>query len=118
VLPPGVAVMTDIRHYLDFVLGMFLAFGLAFEVPVAIVLMVRAGAVTPGQLTQNRGYVLLGAFVVGMLLTPPDVLSQTLLSVPLYLLFEVGVFSARILVPGYKEVEAQRRALAGQDKPK
>lgn len=118
VLPPGVTLMTDIRHYLDFVLGMFLAFGLAFEVPVAIVLLVRAGVVTPGQLTQNRGYVLLGAFVVGMLLTPPDVLSQTMLSVPLYLLFEVGILAARILVPGYKEVEAQRRALAGQDKPK
>lgn len=115
VLPAGVMVMTDISHYLDFVLGMFLAFGLAFEVPVAIVLLVRAGVVMPGQLTQNRGYVLLGAFVVGMLLTPPDVISQTLLSVPLYLLFEGGVLAARILVPGYKEVEAQRRALTGQD---
>jgi sec-independent protein translocase protein TatC len=116
VLPPGVELMTDIRHYLDFVLGMFLAFGLAFEVPVAIVLLVRAGAVTPGQLTQNRGYVLLGAFVVGMILTPPDILSQTLLAVPLYLLFEGGVWMARILVPGYKEVEAQRRQLADSAK--
>lgn len=118
VLPPGVMLMTDIRHYLDFVLGMFLAFGLAFEVPVAIVLLVRVGAVTPSQLTANRGYVLLGAFVIGMLLTPPDVLSQTLLSIPLYLLFEAGVIAARILVPGYKEVEAQRRALAAEDKPR
>lgn len=112
VLPPGVTLMTDIRQYLDFVLGMFLAFGLAFEVPVAIVLLVWAGIVTPGQLTANRGYVLIGAFTIGMVLTPPDIMSQTLLSVPLYLLFEGGVIFARLLVPGYKEVEAQRREAA------
>ncbi len=76
----------------------------------------RVGAVTPSQLTQNRGYVLLAAFVVGMILTPPDILSQTLLAVPLYLLFEGGVVMARILVPGYKEVEAQRRQLTGSIK--
>jgi sec-independent protein translocase protein TatC len=109
VVPSGVMVMTDIRHYLDFVMGMFLAFGLAFELPVAIVLLVWAGAVTPSQLTENRGYVLIGIFVVAMLLTPPDVLSQTLLAVPMYLLFEGGVWAARVFVPGYKEVEAQRR---------
>jgi sec-independent protein translocase protein TatC len=114
VLPPGVELMTDIRQYLDFVLGMFLAFGLAFEVPVAIVLLVRAGAVTPGQLTANRGYVLLGAFTLGMILTPPDILSQTLLAVPLYLLFEGGVWMARVMVPGYKQVEAQRAQVKQQ----
>jgi sec-independent protein translocase protein TatC len=111
-----VVVMTDIRHYLDFVLGMFLAFGLVFEVPVAIVLLVWAGMITPGQLTAQRGYVLIGCFAVGMLLTPPDVFSQTLLALPMYLLFEVGILAARLLVPGYKEVEAQRRQVAGSNK--
>jgi sec-independent protein translocase protein TatC len=112
VTPSEVMVMTDIRHYLDFVLGMFLAFGLAFEVPVAIVLLVWAGMLTPGQLTDKRGYVLIGCFVVAMFLTPPDIFSQTLLAIPMYLLFEAGILAARILVPGYKEVEAQRRQLA------
>jgi sec-independent protein translocase protein TatC len=114
VVPSGVMVMTDIRHYLDFVMGMFLAFGLAFEIPVAIVLLVWAGAVTPSQLTENRGYVLIGVFVAAMLLTPPDVLSQSLLALPMYLLFEGGVWAARIAVPGYKQVEAQRRELRGE----
>lgn len=118
IAPTEVMVMTDIRHYLDFVLGMFLAFGLAFEVPVAIVLLVWAGAVTPGQLTEHRGYVMIGCFAVAMLLTPPDVFSQTLLAIPMYLLFEAGIVGARILVPGYKEVEAQRRQMAASDKPK
>jgi sec-independent protein translocase protein TatC len=117
VAPAEVAVMTDIGHYLDFVLGMFLAFGLAFETPVAIVLLVWAGVVMPAQLTAARGYVLIGCFTVGMLLTPPDVLSQTLLAVPMYLLFELGILAARVLVPGYKEVEAQRRQMADSDKP-
>ena len=110
--PAQITVMTDIARYLDFVLGMFLAFGLAFEVPIAIILMVWAGFVTPGQLAEKRAYVLVGAFVVGMLLTPPDMISQTLLAVPVYLLYELGIFAARILVPGYKEVEAQRTAQA------
>jgi sec-independent protein translocase protein TatC len=116
IVPAEVMVMTDIRQYLDFVLGMFLAFGLAFEVPVAIVLLVWAGIVTPGQLTQNRGYVLIGCFTLGMLLTPPDVFSQTLLAVPMYLLFEAGILAARLMVPGYREVEAQRRQLADSAK--
>jgi len=110
IAPEGVAVMTDIARYLDFVLSMFLAFGLAFEVPIAIILLVWAGAVTPGQLAEKRAYVLLGAFVAGMLLTPPDVISQTLLAIPMYLLYEAGIIMARIMVPGYKEVEAQRKA--------
>lgn len=116
IAPADVMVMTDIRHYLDFVLGLFLAFGLAFELPVAIVLLVWTGAVMPGQLAAWRGYVLIGCFAAGMLLTPPDVISQTLLAVPMYLLFEVGILAARLLVPGYKEVEAQRRQMAGSDK--
>ena len=106
--PAEITVMTDIARYLDFVLGMFLAFGIAFEVPIAIILLVWAGVVTPGQLTEKRAYVFVGAFVVGMLLTPPDVISQTLLAVPVYLLYELGILMARVLVPGYKEVEAQR----------
>lgn len=109
VAPEGVAVMTDISSYLDFVLTLFFAFGIAFEVPVATVLLVRAGLVTPRDLTDKRSYVFLGAFVLGMLLTPPDVISQTLLALPVYCLYEVGIVMARIMVPGYKEVEAQRK---------
>lgn len=109
VAPSGVTVMTDIAAYLDFVLALFFAFGFAFEVPIATVLAVWAGFTTPEKLAQKRPYVLLGAFVMGMLLTPPDVISQTLLAVPVYLLFEVGIVMARIMVPGHKEVEAQQR---------
>lgn len=109
VAPSGVTVMTDIAAYLDFVLALFFAFGFAFEVPVATVLAVWAGFTTPAKLAQKRPYVLIGAFVLGMLLTPPDVISQTLLAVPVYLLFEAGIIMARIMVPGHKEVEAQQR---------
>jgi len=108
VAPEGVAVMTDINAYLDFVLTLFFAFGIAFEVPIAIVLMVWAGFTTPGKLSSYRAYVLLGAFVVGMLLTPPDVISQTLLAIPVYLLYEAGIVMARVMVPGHKEVESQQ----------
>jgi sec-independent protein translocase protein TatC len=109
VAPSGVTVMTDISAYLDFVLALFFAFGLAFEVPVATVLAVWAGFTTPAKLAQKRPYVLLGAFVLGMLLTPPDVISQTLLAVPVYILFEGGIIMARVMVPGHKEVEAQQK---------
>ena len=109
VAPSGVTVMTDISAYLDFVLALFFAFGLAFEVPVATVLAVWAGFTTPAKLVQKRPYVLLGAFVLGMLLTPPDVISQTLLAVPVYILFEAGIVMARVMVPGHKEVEAQQK---------
>jgi sec-independent protein translocase protein TatC len=109
VAPTGVAVMTDISAYLDFVLALFFAFGFAFEVPVATVLAVWAGFTTPAKLGQKRPYVLLGAFVLGMLLTPPDVISQTLLAVPVYILFEAGIIMARVMVPGHREVEAQQR---------
>jgi sec-independent protein translocase protein TatC len=108
VAPSGVTVMTDIAAYLDFVLALFFAFGLAFLVPVATVLMVWAGFTTPAKLTGKRPYVLLGSFVLGMLLTPPDVISQTLLAVPVYVLFEAGIVMARVMVPGHKEVEAQQ----------
>jgi sec-independent protein translocase protein TatC len=108
VAPEGVSVMTDINAYLDFTLTLFFAFGLAFEVPIATVLMVWAGFTTPAKLASKRAYVLLGAFVVGMLLTPPDVISQTLLAVPVYILYEAGIVMARILVPGHREVEQQQ----------
>ncbi len=93
--PEGVAVMTDISRYLDFVLTLFFAFGAAFEVPVVTVLLVWTGMVTREGLRSKRPYIIVGAFVVGMLLTPPDIISQTLLAVPIWILFELGVvFSA------------------------
>jgi len=95
VVPVGVQVMTDIKSYLDFVFSMFLAFGVAFEVPVAVVLLVRGGIVDADKLAQKRPYVVLWTFVVAMLLTPPDVFSQTLLAVPMLILFELGLFVAR-----------------------
>ncbi len=100
VAPEGVTVMTDISQYLDFVLKLFFAFGLAFEVPVATVLLCWAGVTTPESLAAKRPYVVVAVFVIGMLLTPPDVISQTLLAVPMWLLFEVGLVFARILLQG------------------
>lgn len=97
--PEGVAVMTDISRYLDFVLTLFVAFGLAFEVPVATILLVAMGATTPNDLAANRPYIIVGAFVLGMLLTPPDVISQSLLAVPVCLLFELGLFFSRYYAP-------------------
>ncbi|MEI2267619.1 Sec-independent protein translocase subunit TatC [Erwinia sp. CGal63] len=93
--PHGVQIATDINNYLDFVMALFMAFGVSFEVPIAIVLLCWTGVTTPEELKKKRPYVLVGAFVVGMLLTPPDVLSQTLLAIPMYCLFEVGVFFSR-----------------------
>jgi sec-independent protein translocase protein TatC len=98
VTPEGVAMMTDISHYLDFVLVMFLAFGCCFEVPVAVVILVASGWVTPEQLGKSRPYVIVGAFVVAAVLTPPDILSQTLLAVPMCILYEIGVIVAKMLV--------------------
>lgn len=107
IAPQGVAVMTDINKYLDFVLAIFLAFGITFETPVAIVLLVRTGFVTPAQLRAKREYVLVGAFVVAAVITPPDVISQLLLAIPTYLLYEIGVFVAARVTPGSAEAEAQ-----------
>jgi sec-independent protein translocase protein TatC len=89
--PAGVAVMTDIDKYLGFVLGMFMAFGVTFEVPVAVVVMVRMGLVSVEKLREMRPYVVVGAFVAGAIFTPPDVVSQFLLALPLWLLYEVGI---------------------------
>lgn len=95
--PEGVAMMTDINKYLDFVLKLFFAFGMAFEIPIATVILVATGATTVASLSDKRPYLIVGCFVVGMLLTPPDVISQTLLAVPMWLLFEIGVFFGRIV---------------------
>ena len=92
----GLEVMTDISSYLSFITTIVLAFGLAFEVPIATVLMVWTGLTTPQKLAKARPYVFLGAFVVGMFLTPPDVISQTLLAVPVYLLYELGIIMSRV----------------------
>jgi sec-independent protein translocase protein TatC len=92
--PMGVAVMTDIDKYLSFVLTMFVAFGLTFQVPVAVVLMVRMGFVTVAKLREIRPYMVVGSFVVGAIFTPPDVVSQSMLAVPLWLLYETGILVA------------------------
>ena len=108
--PEGVEVMTDIARYLDFVLVLFLAFGLAFEVPIATVLLVKAGLVEREALAAKRPFVIVGAFGIGMLLTPPDMISQTLLAVPMWILFEVGLFFARFATPN---TEAEETVAAG-----
>jgi sec-independent protein translocase protein TatC len=96
--PESVAVTTDIGPYFDFVFMMFLAFGIAFEVPIAAVLLVIAGAVTPDQLAKARPYLIVGAFTIGMVLTPPDIISQTLLALPMWILFEAGLLFSRMIV--------------------
>jgi len=97
VTPDGVTMMTDISRYLDFVIKMFLAFGIAFEVPVFTFVMVRTGITTVQALSNARSYVIVAAFVLGMLLTPPDVISQVLLAVPVWLLFELGLLMSRVV---------------------
>lgn len=96
--PEGVAVMTDIAKYLDFVLTLFFAFGMAFEVPIFTILLVWTGLTTPSSLSEKRPYVIVGAFIVGMFLTPPDAISQTMLAVPIWLLFESGLLFSRFFV--------------------
>ena len=107
VAPEGVAVMTDISEYLDFILKIFFAFGVAFEVPIATILLVRTGMTTPESLAQKRPYIIVGAFVVGMLLTPPDVISQTLLAVPMWFLFEAGLYASRYFLRLKQEREEE-----------
>jgi len=103
--PAGVAVMTDIASYLDFVLVLFFAFGLAFEVPIATVVLVWSGLTSVETLAKSRAYVFLGAFVIGMLITPPDIISQTLLAVPVYLLYECGILLSKILTKKKEEAD-------------
>ena len=98
VTPDNVEMMTDISSYLDFIIKIVMAFGLAFEVPVATVLIVWTGLTTPAKLAKARPYVFLTCFVIGMFLTPPDVISQTLLAVPVYILYELGLLMSRFFV--------------------
>ena len=97
--PEGVAVMTDISSYMSFAMKLFFAFGVAFEVPIATILLAKMGVVTPSSMAEKRPWIIVGAFIVGMLMTPPDIFSQTLLAVPVWLLFEVGLFFARRIAP-------------------
>jgi sec-independent protein translocase protein TatC len=106
ITPSGVEMMTDISAYLDFITTIVLAFGIAFEVPIATVLIVWTGLTTPEKLGKARPYVFLMAFVVGMLLTPPDIISQTLLAVPVYLLYEAGIIMSRVFAKKPDEAEA------------
>ena len=99
VTPDGVAMMTDISAYLDFVLVLFLAFGLSFELPVALVILALLGWVTPAQLREGRGYAVVGIFIVAAVLTPPDVVSQLMLAVPMCLLYEAGILAAKLVAP-------------------
>ena len=97
--PEGVAMMTDINAYLDFVLVIFLAFGASFQLPVALVILVLLGWVTPQQLREGRGYAIVGIFVLAALITPPDVVSQLLLAIPMCLLYEAGILASRLVAP-------------------
>jgi len=106
IAPEGVTIATDLSHYLDFVLALFLAFGLCFEIPVAIVILVTLGVVSPDALVKHRRYVIVGAFVAAAVLTPPDVASQLMLAIPMCGLYEIGVLAARALA---------RRQIATQD---
>jgi sec-independent protein translocase protein TatC len=111
VVPQNVEVAPDIADFLDVAIKLFFAFGLAFEVPIATILLVMTGMTTPETLAQKRPYIIVGAFVVGMLLTPPDIISQTLLAVPVWLLFELGVFLSRLFVR--RKAQREARAEAG-----
>ena len=113
VTPEGVAMMTDIGQYLDFVLTLFFAFGVAFEIPVATFLLIWVGIVDVQTLRNSRPYVIVGCFVVGMFLTPPDVFSQTLLAVPMWLLFEAGLFFGSMI----KKPQAEDQQTTSQDQP-
>ncbi len=95
--PEIVNISTDIGRYLDFVLALFFGFGLAFEVPIATIILVAIGFTTPKKLAEKRPYVIVGAFVIGMLLTPPDIISQVLLALPMWVLFEAGLIASKII---------------------
>ena len=103
VAPEGVTVMTDINRYLDFVLKLFFAFGIAFQIPIAAMLMVWSGLTTVENLRRKRPYVIVGCFVVGMLLTPPDIISQLLLAFPMWVLFEAGIVFSTLIKPTEEE---------------
>lgn len=109
--PLGVQVMTDMSNYLDFVLLLFFAFGIAFEIPIATVLLAATGLVKIETMTKNRGYIVLGIFVLAAFLTPPDAVSQSFMAVPMYLLYEVGIVMSRVLLKNrMTRAEADRQA--------
>ena len=117
VTPEGVSVMTDIGEYLDFILKIFFAFGVAFEVPIATILLVYTGVTTPESLASKRPYIIVGAFVIGMLLTPPDIISQTLLALPMWVLFEFGLIASRYFVRLKKVREAEEEQAYQSEAP-
>ena len=102
VAPDGVTIMTDINRYLDFVLKLFFAFGLAFEIPIATMLLIWTGATSTEGLKRKRPYVIIGCFIFGMILTPPDVISQILLAIPMWILFELGIIFSKVIKPREK----------------
>jgi sec-independent protein translocase protein TatC len=108
VTPQGVSMMTDIGHYLDFVITLFLAFGVCFEIPVAVVIIALLGWITPAQLSKHRPYAILGAFIIAAVVAPPDVLSMLMLAIPMCLLYELGVIATRVLV-NPEQVDARVR---------
>jgi len=112
VTPEGVAMMTDIGHYLDFIIKMFFAFGLAFEVPIATILLIMTGLVSIETMREKRPYIIIGAFVIGMVLTPPDVLSQFLLATPMLILFELGLYFSKYFVKA-ETVKADEEEVSG-----
>ncbi len=105
VAPDGIEIMTDINRYLDFVLKLFFAFGIAFEIPIVAIILIVTGVTTAEKLASKRPFILVGCFVIGMLLTPPDVISQSLLAIPMWILFELGVFLARRMEPMKDEID-------------
>lgn len=117
--PEGVAVMTDISKYLEFVLTLLFAFGATFEVPILTIVLVWTGITTPEKLSEMRPYVVVAAFIIGMFLTPPDAISQTMLAIPVWLLFECGLLFSRLFVPKQQDNSAETQELLHeQEKPK
>ncbi|MFI4938407.1 MAG: twin-arginine translocase subunit TatC [Candidatus Berkiellales bacterium] len=110
IAPEGVSIMTDIQYYLDFILSLYFAFGLAFQVPIITFLLIHAGIVSVTTLQKHRRYYIVGAFVVGMVLTPPDVVSQILLAVPLLILFEAGLWLAKWVAKPVRKIEKKNSA--------
>ncbi len=108
--PEMVSISTDIGRYLDFVLSLFFGFGLAFEIPIATIILVALGMTTPDQLAEKRPFVIVGVFIIGMLLTPPDIISQVMLAVPMWLLFESGVFASRYIFADKLKKQAEEEA--------
>jgi len=115
-LPEGVKQTPDIAEYLNFSLKMFFAFGIAFEVPIATIILIAAGITDPDTLAKKRPYVIVGAFVLGMLLTPPDLISQVILAVPMWLLFEAGIITARIFLKDrIEKMRKDKRSYADEE---